>query len=90
MTKFVFKASAWEDAEYVVTVRPDWEKGWKSVPLGPTVSKRDAEIISRWLHFSEANLRTLFRNELGDEIKNSLEFKKLNQELDKLRKEIYG
>ena len=90
MTDFIFKAMAWEDDEYIVTVRPDWEKSWKSVPLGCTLSERDAKIVARWLHFSEANLRTLFRNEFTDEIKNDPEYKRLNQEINKLRKEIYG
>ena len=60
MTKFIFKARAWEDDEYVVTVRPDWEKVWKSVPLGCTLSEKDAKIVARWLHSSYYNLRTLF------------------------------
>ena len=90
MYNFVWKVEAWENDEFIITVRPDWESPSKAVPIGATLHKKDAKVVARWLHFSEYNLRTLFWNEFTEEIKNDPEYKRLNQELDKLRKEIYG
>ena len=66
MTEFVWMASAFEANEYVVTVRPDWEKEWRSIPVGNTMSSKDVEVVVRWLQSSCKDLRQLFYNEFKD------------------------
>ena len=69
MTDFIWDKSVWEHGEYVVTVRPDWEKPWKSIPLGHTMSSKDAELVVEWLRSSYKDLHKLFYNEFIDEQK---------------------
>ena len=66
MTNFIWEASAFEDDEYIVSVRPDWEKCWRSIPIGRTLSRRDAETVTDWLRSSCKDLRQLFYNEFKD------------------------
>jgi len=67
MTKFVFEAHAWEDSDWIVTVRPNWEKKWKDVPLGTVLDSRDARRVADWLNTAQNQLRILFINELRDQ-----------------------
>ena len=67
MTDFVWDKAVWEHGEYVVTVRPDWEKSWRSIPIGHTMSSKDAEMVAKWLRSSCGDLRRLFYNESKDE-----------------------
>ena len=66
MTEFIWRTESWDEGEEVITVRPDWEKSSNAVPIGATLSPKDARIVARWLHFSYRNLRTLFYNEFKD------------------------
>ena len=50
MTKLIFDYSAWENSDYIVTVRPDWEKEWKSAPIGHVLDKDTARRIAEWLN----------------------------------------
>ncbi len=67
MTKFVWDKAVWEHGEYVVTVRPDWEKPWRDIPIGYTMSSEDANVVAKWLQSSCDDLRRLFYNESKDE-----------------------
>ena len=66
MTNFVWNKSVWEHGEYVVTVRPDWEKSWRSIPLGHTLDSKDADMVTEWMRSSCDTLRQLFYNEFKD------------------------
>lgn len=46
---FITDYSSWENGDYVVTIRPDWEKSWRSVAVGRTLSKDRAVQVSEWL-----------------------------------------
>jgi len=60
--KFIFEVSIWEHNEYVVTIRPEWESSWKSLPLGYTLDKKEAELIATWLNSSISDLFKIFKN----------------------------
>lgn len=61
-TEFVCRAAHWEDSDYVVTIRPEWEKAWKDVPIGITYSERDARLIASWLQSNIKYIFKIFRN----------------------------
>ena len=60
--KFIVSYSSWEDSDYVVTIRPDFEKSWKSVPIGSALSKDEARIVSEWLQTAMPELWKIFSN----------------------------
>jgi hypothetical protein len=43
------KASRWEADEFVVSIRPPWEKSWNDLPVGQTLTERDAILVGNWL-----------------------------------------
>jgi hypothetical protein len=60
--KFMIDYDIWEHGEYVVTIRPDFEPEWRSIPIGYTLDKKDAKLIARWLSCSLPELFKLFKN----------------------------
>ena len=58
--KFVIGHSLWDDSDYVVTIRPDYEKVWRSLPLGGTLSERRARLIAEWLQGAMPTLWKIF------------------------------
>jgi len=60
--KFIAEVSIWEHDEYIVVIRPVWEKFWKSLPIGYTLDKKDAKIIADWLNSSLPELWKIFEN----------------------------
>lgn len=62
MAKLIFKESAWDPGESIITVRPDWEKLWKDVPIGHTLSRRDARMIAQWITSAYRELEIIFKN----------------------------
>jgi predicted rRNA methylase YqxC with S4 and FtsJ domains len=64
--KFVVNYSAWDNGDYVVTIRPDFEKSWKSVPIGGTLSKEDARRVAEWLQSALSELWKIFENVAAD------------------------
>lgn len=62
MSKLVFKADIFDEGDWIVTVRPDYEKVWKDVPIGSTLSEKEAKIVARWLDTAQRELGILFHN----------------------------
>lgn len=58
----VFKASAWDPGDYIVTVRPSWERPWRDAPIGMTLSMRDAKIVAAWLPTAIREIETIIKN----------------------------
>jgi hypothetical protein len=56
---WICTASAWEDSDCVVSIRPSFEPVWHDVPIGSCLSRRDAEIVARWLN--EGGLSELWK-----------------------------
>lgn len=61
-TKFLVYHSVWEDNDYVVSVRPEWEKSWRDVPIGRAMSQRDAKLVAEWLQGALPDLWQIFEN----------------------------
>ncbi len=69
MSKLVFDASPWDDGAWIVTVRPDWEKQWKDVPVGGVVDRDTAKRIAKWLNCGGyAEVERIFRNGYEEDI----------------------
>lgn len=63
VSKLIFDASPWEGTDWIVTVRPDWEKEWKDCPVGGVVDKDTAKRIAKWLNQGGyAEVERIFRN----------------------------
>lgn len=67
MSKLIFKASAWGEGEYIVSVRPDWEKQWRDAPIEHTLSKRDAKLVAGWLSSAIREIETIIKNGYEEE-----------------------
>lgn len=61
-TPMVFQASLWDEGDYVVSLRPESAKAWEDCPIGCTLSRRDAEVIAKWLPTAWADIRKLSSN----------------------------
>lgn len=59
---FDIDTDIWEHNEYVVTIRPDFEKTWRSLPIGCTLSKQDAITVADWLRSALPELYKIFIN----------------------------
>ena len=63
MSKLIFKDAAWDDGMCVVTARPDWEKNWRSAPIGGVIDRDTAIRIAKWLNQGGyKELETIFKN----------------------------
>ena len=60
--KFKISYSIWDEGDYVVTIRPDFEKEWKSLSIGDLLSKEDAKKMARWLQSAMPTLWKIFTN----------------------------
>jgi hypothetical protein len=60
--KFVVSYSVWEDSDYIVTIRPENEKLWRAVPIGPAISKDEARRVAEWLQSALTELTKIFDN----------------------------
>lgn len=57
--KWEVRARAWEDTDFIVTIRPEFEKPWHDVPIGGVLDQDTAERIAAWL--DEGGLAALWR-----------------------------
>lgn len=64
--KFTTSISIWEHDEYVVTIRPYHALVSNEAPIGQTLDKRDALLISDWLNSALPDLWRIFKNVNGD------------------------
>ncbi len=60
--EWVVSYHCWEGSDFVVSVRPVWEKVWRDVPVGGTLSEREAQRIATWLQVAIAELWKIFGN----------------------------
>lgn len=73
---WVINAALWEGDEYIIEIRPAYEKSWKAQPLGSTLSKKDAKLIEGWLRGALRTLLTIGANvgkEQSDALRAALE-----------------
>jgi hypothetical protein len=48
--KWYCTASKWDDDDYTVSIRPEFEPVWHDVPIGPTLTEREANTVANWLN----------------------------------------
>ncbi len=67
MKGWVVSSTALDKGDYVVTIRPDWEKSWKWAAIGGVLSPRDAQLVKRWLdNRGLEDLWTILKNVVAD------------------------
>lgn len=62
MPTFIVDSGMWDEGDYVVTIRPDWEKPWHDLPIGMALSDRDAQKCAQWLRTALPELWRIFNN----------------------------
>lgn len=60
--KLIIEDSPFGEGERIISVRPDFEKVWNSVPIGKTLNKHEAETVREWLDSSIDELSKIIVN----------------------------
>lgn len=66
LSELVFDCSPWENGDWIVTVRPSWEKKWRSAPIGHVVDKQDAKRIVEWANSAWREIEKVILNGYED------------------------
>lgn len=63
MINWIIDYYIFDEGDYVVTIRPDFEESWKVLSIGGCLSEKEAKLVVDWLkHGGLETLWKLFEN----------------------------